>query len=167
MTKIREVVGKKTYPGYVYAGFIAEITILISAIEKLERHSVFIGELLDSVDVFATNERLYMVTTPVSLEMEDRQKMKTVDNMNLLSVWPAPSVFISAVGLNVKLLTSHVTTTTPKIFILSYCESPDSIECKWERCKWEKHGIICKIIDLRGIKLLENQSFFLIILFLS
>ena len=104
---------------------------LNSALKILDDRSFFVGELVDSVEVFTTNnEKLYMVTTPMSLEMEDRQRMKTVNNKNFLSVWPAPSVFISAVALNVKLLTSHVTTTTPKIFILSYDESPASIECK-------------------------------------
>ena len=93
--------------------------------------STLIGEMVDSVAVVAKNiNLLYMLTTPVSLSLEASQRRKTELSVNLMSVWPAPSVFISAVALNVKLLTAHVTKTTIKILILSYSESPDSIECK-------------------------------------
>ena len=90
------------------------------------------GELLDSVAVFANHYRkTYVVTTPVSLEVEDRQTHKIGAGAEFLSVWPAPSVFISAVATNVQLLTCHVTTATTKIMIISYIQSANGIDCKY------------------------------------
>ena len=111
---------------------ILSLTRSISVAAYLERARVYVGEWVNSVDVFSRAQkdwRGYIITEPATMSQEAAQRNERTANMLYFNMWPAPSVFISAVALNVQLLTAHL--SAPRnIFIIAYAERESSIECE-------------------------------------
>ena len=92
----------------------------------------YVGEWVDTVDVFVRSSRgfrFYTNSEPATLSQEAQQKDEKTVNRGFFNMWPAPSVFVSAIALNVHLATQHLYTTR-NTFIITYAETEDAIECK-------------------------------------
>ena len=121
--------------GYFVAYFVFKLCLVefISVAKILENAQLYVGEWVNAVDVFSVHRyrgiKPYITTMPATMSREATQRNKQTYSYAYYNVWPASSVFISAVALNVKLLTSHLS-TSKNIFIISYAETESSIECE-------------------------------------